>query len=87
MFLHTISYSKLGDCCGERLSDFDIKIGESSEGKGDKNALCLSNVGVPQGGTKTFMCTSTLKGRYLYIKSNLIGKLSLCEVKVFGEFV
>ena len=84
---YTISFSKSGDCCGERLSDFDIKIGESSEGNGDKNAMCASNVGVAQGDTKTFKCTSKLKGRYLYIKTNLQAALTLCEVKVFGEIV
>ena len=67
--------------------DFNIKIGESNEGHGDKNAMCLSNVGVAKGETKTFKCTSKLKGRYLNIKTNLDDYLTLCEVKVFGEIV
>ena len=72
---------------GIRLSNFNIKIGESAEGQGDANTLCVSNAGVAAGDTKTFNCISTLTGRYLYIKTNLQEILTLCEVKVFGEFL
>ena len=72
---------------GIRLSNFNIKIGESAEGQGDANALCVSNADVAAGATKTFKCASTLTGRYLYIKTNLQDILTLCEVKVFGEFL
>ena len=62
-------------------------IGDSTTENGTANALCVSDAGVPEGATKTFKCMTKLIGRYLYVKKNLPGALTLCEVKVFGEFV
>ena len=87
LITHFDLYFIIGDCCGDRLLDFNIRIGDKSESDGDANALCLSNAGVPQGDTKNFKCGSKLKGRYLFIKTNLKEALTLCEVKVYGEFV
>ena len=81
------SFNIVGDCCGERLSDFNIMIGDSTKENGTANPLCVSHLGVPQGATKTFKCMTKLIGRYLYIKKNSPDPLTLCEVKVFGEFV
>ncbi len=75
------------DCCGHRLSNFNIRIGNSTQGRGDLNAACQKNAGVGQGATKTFECKPRLKGRYLYIQSNLNYDLTICEAQVFGEFV
>ena len=68
------------------LTDFNIKIGNSAEGEGAANALCVANVAVPRNSTKTFQCTAKLTGRYLNIKTNVDIHLTICEVKVFGEY-
>ena len=69
------------------MANFNITVGVSTKGQGDANAPCVSNVGVPKGGTKNFKCKQTLIGRYLYLKTNLKASLVLCEVRVFGEYV
>ena len=69
------------------MTDFSIKIGDSAEGEGAANALCVANVAVPRNSTKTFECTSTLTGRYLNVKTNVDAHLTMCEVKVFGEYL
>eukprot|EP00795_Rhopilema_esculentum_P015083 gene15083-6251_t len=76
-----------GDCCGDRLSDFNIVVGNSSEGNGGSNTVCAASQSVPQGGTKLFPCRPRLHGRYLYIQQNKAVAISLCEVRVFGEFL
>eukprot|EP00795_Rhopilema_esculentum_P013206 gene13206-4022_t len=75
----------LGDCCGSRLSDFNIRIGNSTTGNGDNNSACAVNQGIAQGATKTFLCRPRIYGRYLYVQSNITPELTLCEVQVFGE--
>ena len=74
-----------GDYCGERLSDFNVRVGNSNIGRGEQNALCQQNIAVPQGQTSTFVCDLALHGRYLYIQTNLQKILTLCKVEVFGE--
>ena len=69
------------------LLDFDIKLGSSAAGDGAANALCVANVAVPRNSTETFQCKTKLTGRYLYVKTNLNTHLTLCEVKVFGEYL
>ena len=73
------------DCCGERLSDFNVRVGDSHIGRGEQNALCKQNLSVPLGGTSTFICYPLLYGRYLYIQTNVEMPLVMCEVEVFGE--
>ena len=77
----------IGDCCGERLRDFNIRIGDSSSDNGGTNNACAINQNVPQGQTSTFKCRPRLLGRYLYVQQNLYDPLTLCEVQVFGEFI
>ena len=86
IYLSFSSFNALGECCQERLSDFNITIGDSTKENGDANPVCVSNVGLPTGqDTWKFKCSSKATGRYLYIKTNLKDALTLCEVKVFGE--
>eukprot|EP00794_Sanderia_malayensis_P014223 gene14223-15706_t len=47
--VYSMKITNRGDCCGERLSDFDIRVGESSQGRGDLNVACKQHVGVAQG--------------------------------------
>ena len=83
--VYTVKITNRGDCCGARLSDFNVRVGDSNIGRGEENTACGMNIGVPQGGTSTFVCDPRLYGRYLYIQSNLKEYLTLCEVQVFGE--
>eukprot|EP00795_Rhopilema_esculentum_P015078 gene15078-6245_t len=81
-----ISLRNPRDCCGYRLSNFNIVVGNSIEGNGGSNTVCAASQSVPQGGTKLFPCRPRLHGRYLYIQQNKAEPLTLCEVRVFGEF-
>eukprot|EP00794_Sanderia_malayensis_P014222 gene14222-15705_t len=83
--VYSMKITNRGDCCGERLSNFDIRVGESSQGRGELNVACKQHVGVAQGATGTFVCRPRLAGRYLYILSHYNGSLALCEVEVFGD--
>ena len=76
-----------GDCCGYRLNNFNIRIGDSSSGNGDANPACATSQSVPQGATNTYKCRPRLLGRYLYVQQNLVDILTLCEVQVFGELI
>ena len=77
-----------GDCCGTRLRNFNIRIGESADGNGESNAACVMNVGITGlGATRTFKCRPRRLGRYLFVQQNIEDPLTLCEVKVFGEFI
>ena len=80
-------FGSIGDCCGDRLSDFNISVGNSIEGNGGSNTACAVSQSVPQGGTKLFQCRPRLNGRYLYVQQNQMVPLALCEVRVFGEFI
>ena len=73
-------------CCVERLTSFDIRVGDSDAGRGEQNAACVTNVGFfVEGITKSFFCNQKLYGRYLYVQTNKQYHLMLCEVEVFGE--
>ena len=83
--VYSMNITNRGDCCGERLSDFNVRIGDSHIGRGELNAMFKQNLSVPQGATSSFICDPPMHGRYLYIQMNLRTELSLCEVQVFGE--
>ena len=68
---------------GRQLKDFEIRIGNSLEQKGNINKKCGDKHSVEPGEIKTIVCNNT--GRYVNIF--LPGKnktLSLCEVAIFG---
>ncbi|XP_078358616.1 uncharacterized protein LOC144643290 isoform X2 [Oculina patagonica] len=74
-----------GDCCGDRLSGFEIRVGNEVAEGGSTNQLCASNLSVPQGKGKFFRCNSTLYGRYVYIRIPKRAEyLALCEVEVYS---
>ena len=79
--------SIVGDCCGHRLGNFNIRVGDSSSGNGGANNACALSQSVPEGATRTYKCRPRLIGRYLYVQQNLNYALTLCEVQVFGEFI
>ena len=73
-----------GDCCGDRLGDFAIKIGNSLEDHGRSNPRCgETNLAVPEGQTKTFSCSPPIHGQYLVIQS-FLNKLTMCELQVYA---
>lgn len=78
------------DCCGDRLSDFEIRIGDAiplGNGRGNsatRNRICQSGLSVPEGITKEFRCP--MVGRYIVIRIPGENKvLTLCDVKVYAE--
>ncbi|CAB4012517.1 partial [Paramuricea clavata] len=75
-----------GDCCGVRLSNFGITIGNSLKENGLTNTACGENhLAVPQGQTKTFACSPPMKGQYLVIHSFLTDqRLGFCEVQAYA---
>eukprot|EP00795_Rhopilema_esculentum_P015081 gene15081-6248_t len=79
--VHSVKVTNRGDCCGDRLSDFNIVVGNSIEDNGGSNIACAVNQSVPLGGTKLFPCRPRLHGRYLYIQQNKAEYLTLCEVR------
>ena len=70
------------DCCGERLSNFEIRIGNSLEDNGNANPACGGKYSLETGKTRRILCGG-LTGRYVNIV--IPGRaeyLTLCEVKV-----
>lgn len=85
-----IQISNRKDCCGDRLSDFEIRVGNASplsNGKGNsptRNRICRSGLSVPEGITTEFICP--MSGRYVVIRIPGNNKvLTLCDVKVYAE--
>lgn len=85
--IYSVKITNRGDCCGARLSNFNIRIGDNGAGRGGHNKACKKHVGVPQGGTTKFVCKPRLYGRYLYIQTNVEKDLTLCEVQAFGQIL
>eukprot|EP00794_Sanderia_malayensis_P014221 gene14221-15704_t len=83
--VYSMMITNRGECCGVPLSNFDIRVGESTQGRGELNPACKQHVGVSQGATGTFVCRPRLTGRYLYILTNINYGLVICEVQVFGD--
>lgn len=79
-----------GDCCGDRLSNFEIRVGDSrphGDGSFDastQNPICKSGLSIPTGKTGEFGCN--LRGHYVTIRIPGDEKiLTLCEVQVYAE--
>ena len=62
-----------GDCCGERLNGFTVKVGDTE---------CATNVQITQGQALEVPCIGT--GSSVTISLPRHDILTLCEVKVFG---
>ncbi|KAL9987766.1 hypothetical protein ACROYT_G002123 [Oculina patagonica] len=72
-------------CCGDRLSGFEIRVGNEAASGGLNNHLCASNLSVPQDKGKYFRCSPTVYGRYVHIRIPGAKKiLTLCEVEVYS---
>ncbi|CAH1775088.1 unnamed protein product [Owenia fusiformis] len=73
-----------GDCCGNRLKNFEIRVGNSTDIA--TNSICATHDDeVPKGGKEILTCGTPIYGRYVSIQKKIKGVLTLCEVKVFGQ--
>ena len=86
-FVYSMKITNRGDCCGDRLSNFNVKIGNTTANRGDANPTCVRGSAIGQGATTCFICQPPLYGRYLFVQNNLNEALTLCEVQVFGELL
>ncbi|KAM6458729.1 fucolectin-like isoform 1-T2 [Liasis olivaceus] len=71
------------DCCGERIDQAEIHLGDTLEDHGKSNPLCGIILNTSPGSITTIYCNEQ-KGRYVSV--HLVGKqyLSLCEVEVYS---
>ncbi|XP_028281488.1 uncharacterized protein LOC114448621 isoform X2 [Parambassis ranga] len=82
--INTVIITNRQDCCPERLSGAEIRIGNSLRGNGNANPRCAVITSIPAGATKTFECNG-MEGRYVNIV--IPGRkeyLTLCEVEVYS---
>ncbi|XP_067028426.1 receptor-type tyrosine-protein phosphatase S-like isoform X2 [Acropora muricata] len=75
-----------GDCCGERLNPFEIRVGPASNDNGITNPLCGSGLSVPQGKGVSFFCRPALFGQYVTIRvtPDRAWPIHICEVEVYS---
>lgn len=79
-----IRVTNRSDCCAERLSNFEIRVGNARpSGKGRQNTVCKAGASVPRGQTFEFECQGV--GRFVSIRIPGANKiLTLCEVEVLA---
>ena len=65
--------------------NLDIRVGNTD--RYDANAYCKRGITHDKPGTKDFLCDTPLKGKYLFILSNLRKVLMLYEVEVIGFYI
>ena len=71
------------DCCGNRLSNFEVKVGNTDSW--DANTKCGGQHSVAQGQTLDVSCSGEV-GRYVFVVIPGSSKtLTLCEVEVNTE--
>jgi hypothetical protein len=68
-----------GDCCGSRLSNFEVRVGMHQEWS--ENKQCGLRHSVPQGRRSTIACNG-IEGRYVYIVKRARSYLNICEVRI-----
>ncbi|XP_067028443.1 uncharacterized protein [Acropora muricata] len=75
-----------GDCCGDRLNPFEIRVGPASSDNGITNPLCGSDLSVPEGKGVSFFCRPALFGQYVTIRvtKNRKVQMHICEVEVYS---
>ena len=86
---YAVSYLTItnrGDCCSERLSNFEIRIGNSLADNGNRNPNCGGLYSLSSAETRNISCPAPIKGRYVNIR--ILGEakiLTLCEVEVYAK--
>uniref|UniRef100_A0A671PF78 Fucolectin tachylectin-4 pentraxin-1 domain-containing protein n=1 Tax=Sinocyclocheilus anshuiensis TaxID=1608454 RepID=A0A671PF78_9TELE len=84
-YIYKVTITNRADCCSERMTGVEIRIGNSLENNGNSNPRCaVVTSRVPPGGTVSFNCNG-MGGRYvnMYVP-NIQTYLTLCEVEVYG---
>ena len=83
-FIRKLIITNRSDCCGDRLSNFEIRIGLSLNSNGNSNPLCGGNHSLQGVVTKSIKCPNPMLGRYvnIIIPGNYKA-LTLCEVEVY----
>jgi hypothetical protein len=77
-----VQVTNRGDCCGWRLSPFKVTL----SGNGPEDTVCAKSVAILQGETRDVNCTwGEARGTKLKITQGDTGKLTLCEVKIYGK--
>ncbi|XP_063797024.1 uncharacterized protein LOC134958390 isoform X2 [Pseudophryne corroboree] len=85
MRVSSVAITNRGDCCGFRLNEAEIRIGNSEEQGSTYNPRCAKIISIGNGQTVSFDCDG-MEGRFVSI--TIPGRkewLSLCEVQVFAE--
>ena len=81
MEVKSVTVFNRGDCCGDRLNGFEVKVGDDS--KWAKNAACGGNqtATVPQGESVSVDCGAK-RGRFVSVVVPRKTTLHLCEVRI-----
>ncbi|XP_026117572.1 fucolectin-5-like [Carassius auratus] len=82
--IYNVTITNRADCCSERMTGVEIRIGNSLENNGNNNPRCGVTSLVPAGSSVSFSCGG-MEGRYvnMYLP-NIQEYLTLCEVEVYG---
>ncbi|KAL7990238.1 hypothetical protein Chor_010592 [Crotalus horridus] len=71
------------DCCGERLFEAEVHLGDSLEDHGRSNPRCGIILNTSPGSITTIYCNGQ-RGRYVSVHLPREGYLTICEVEVYG---
>ncbi|XP_016112861.1 fucolectin-5-like [Sinocyclocheilus grahami] len=84
-YIYKVTITNRADCCPERITGVEIRIGNSLENNGNNNPRCaVVTSPLPAGSTVSFSCGG-MEGRYvnMYLP-DIQMYLTLCEVEVYG---
>ena len=87
-YVTSVVISNRGDCCDERLTNFEIKVGREDTDSGIRNPRCAPkfNQQVGPGKSVEISCDEPMLGRFVTIIINgTTGILNFCEVEVYGK--
>lgn len=79
--IQTVTVYNRGDCCGNRLKNFEVRVGDSEELADNEQCGDLHTIG--QGESEDIGCNG-LQGRYTFVgwTDNRRHVLTLCEVEI-----
>lgn len=84
MTVKSVKVYNRGDCCGDRLSRFEVSVAKSDQAASKDKTKCGGKHSVAQGQSKTIDCGNA-KGQYVLITAPGRKALTLCEVQVHGS--
>jgi len=80
MEVKSVTVYNRGDCCGDRLNGFEVKVGDDSK-SWNKNATCGGQHSISQGASTAVNCEGK-KGRFVSVVVPRKTTLNLCEVRI-----